>query len=163
MQLEKPMSPVKPIPDGYSTLTPYLIVPDAAAAIDFYRRAFGAEERMRLVRPDGKVGHAELVIGTSVVMLADEHPPMNARAPAAYGGSPVSLHLYVADVDATAAKAVAAGARVVRPVQDQFYGDRLGTFEDPGGHVWHISTHIEDVPPEEIGRRAEAAMKERAQ
>jgi PhnB protein len=154
------MPNVEPIPDGYRSLTPYLIVTDGAAAIAFYEAAFGARTRLRLDRPDGKIGHAELDIGDSVVMLADEHPPMGALGPAAYGGSPVSLHLYVEDVDAVAAKAVAAGAAIKRPVENQFYGDRLGTLVDPFGHIWHISTHIEDVSPEEINRRAAAAMQD---
>jgi PhnB protein len=153
------MPNVKPIPDSYPSLTPYLIVADGAGAIAFYERAFGAKLRMRLVRPDGKIGHAELDIGGSVVMLADEYPAMDAKAPAAYGGTPVSLHLYVEDADAVAAKAVAAGATLKRPVADQFYGDRLGTLQDPFGHVWHVSTHIEDVSPEEIDRRAAVAMQ----
>jgi PhnB protein len=153
------MANVKPIPDGYPSLTPYLIVADGAEAIAFYENAFGATLRLRLVRPDGKIGHAELDIGGSVVMLADEYPAMDAKAPAAYGGTPVSLHLYVEDADAVAAKAVAAGAVLKRPVADQFYGDRLGTLYDPFGHVWHVSTHIEDVSPEEIDRRAAEAMK----
>jgi PhnB protein len=152
------MPKVKPIPDGYPSLTPYLIVADGAGAIAFYERAFGAKLRMRLARPDGKIGHAELDIGGSVVMLADEYPAMDAKAPGAYGGTPVSLHLYVTDADAVAAKAVAAGAVLKRPVADQFYGDRLGTLQDPFGHVWHVSTHIEDVSPEEIDRRAAEAM-----
>jgi PhnB protein len=151
------MPQVKPVPDGYRSVTPYLIVADGAGAIAFYRQVFGATVRLRLGRPDGKIGHAELDIGDSVVMLADEFPPMDAKAPAAYGGTPVSLHLYVADADAVAAKALAAGATLKRPVENQFYGDRLGTIEDPFGHVWHISTHIEDVSPEEINRRAAAA------
>ena len=150
------MPGVKPIPEGYPRLIPYLIVAEGAAAIVFYERAFGAKERLKLTRPDGKIGHAELNIGDSVVMLADEYAPMGARAPSAFGGTPVSLHLYVEDVDAVAAKAVAAGGTLKRPVENQFYGDRLGTIEDPFGHVWHISTHIEDVSPEEIGRRAAA-------
>lgn len=153
------MPNVKPIPDGYPSLTPYLIVADAAGAIAFYERAFGAKLRLRLVRPDGKIGHAELDIGGSVVMLADEYPAMDAKAPSAYGGTPVSLHLYVTDADAVAAKAVAAGAVLKRPVADQFYGDRLGTLQDPFGHVWHIATHIEDVAPDEIDRRAQEAMR----
>jgi PhnB protein len=155
----EPVPQVKPIPDGYPSLTPYLIVDDGAAAIAFYERAFGATMRLRLLRPDGKIGHAELGIGGSVIMLADEYPAMDAKAPAAYGGTPVSLHLYVEDADAVVAKAVAAGAALKRPVADQFYGDRLGTLQDPFGHVWHISTHIEDVSPEEIDRRAAAAMR----
>lgn len=150
---------VKPIPDGYRTLTPYLIVADGSGAIGFYREAFGAEERMRLVRPDGKIGHAELTIGDSVIMLADEYPAHGALAPGHFGGSPVSLHLYVEDVDRVAAKAVAAGATLKHAAENQFYGDRLGTVVDPCGHTWHISTHIEDVSPEEIGRRAAQAMK----
>ena len=151
--------PVKPIPDGYPNLTPYLIVADGPAAVAFYQQAFGAKLRLKLDRPDGKIGHAELEIGDSLVMLADEFPPMDAKAPAAYGGTPVSLHLYVDDADAVAARAVAAGARLKRPLENQFYGDRLGTIEDPFGHVWHISTHIEDVSPEEIGRRAAEMIK----
>jgi PhnB protein len=150
------MPGVKPIPDGYPTLIPYLIVDDGAGAVAFYERAFGARLRLRLARPDGKIGHAELEIGDSVVMLADEYAPVGAKAPAAYGGTPVSLHLYVEDADAVAARAVAAGGVLRRPVEDQFYGDRLGTVEDPFGHVWHISTHIEDLSPEEIDRRAAA-------
>ena len=149
--------PVKPVPDGYHTVTPYLIVGDAAAAIEFYKRAFGATERMRLADPSGKVGHAEIVIGDSAVMLADEFPEMGARGPKSLGGSPVGLAVYVEDVDAMAERAVAAGATVVRPVQDQFYGDRSGTFEDPFGHKWTLATHKEDVSPEEMTRRFEAA------
>ena len=149
----------KPIPDGYRSLTPYLIAADAAGAIDFYKTAFGARERMRIPAPGGKIGHAELVIGDSVLMIADEHPEMGAKGPSAFGGSPVTLHLYVDDVDKTAARAVAAGAKVVRPVADMFYGDRAGAVEDPVGHLWHIATHKEDLSPEELRKRAEAAMK----
>jgi PhnB protein len=149
----------KPIPDGYHSITPYLIVSGAAQALDFYARAFGAKERMRLSSPDGKVGHAEIEIGDSVVMLADEFPQMGARSPQSIGGSPVGICLYVTDVDAVFKQALAAGAKEVRPVQDQFYGDRSGTLLDPFGHQWTIATHIEDVPPEEIGRRFAAAMK----
>jgi PhnB protein len=152
------MPTVKPIPDGYPVLTPYLIVADGDAAIAFYRKAFGATERLRLTAPDGRIGHAELTIGDSVIMLADEHPQHNAHGPAHFGGSPVTLHLYVADVDAVVAAAIAAGATPARPVQDMFYGDRTGGVTDPFGHLWHIATHIEDVSPEEIGRRAAAAM-----
>jgi len=151
--------PAKPIPDGYRNLTPYLIVNDAAGAIAVYQKAFGATERMRLVAPDGKIGHAELTIGDSVIMLADEHPAHGARGPTAFGGSPVMLHLYVEDVDAVVAHAIAAGAKEVRPVANQFYGDRSGGVTDPFGHVWHIATHIEDVAPDEIARRAAAAMQ----
>jgi PhnB protein len=149
---------IKPIPDGYHTATPYLIVHDAKAALAFYVQAFGAVELMRLEGPDGKVGHAEIRIGDSPIMLADEHPQMGFRSPRALGGTPVSLMLYVEDVDARFARALAAGAKALRPVQDQFYGDRSGTLEDPFGHVWTIGTHVEDVSPEEIQRRV-AAMK----
>ena len=151
---------VKPIPDGYHTATPYLIIKNAAAALDFYRRAFGAVESMRLVAPTGEVGHAEIRIGNSVIMLADEMPNMGFRSPAALGGSPVSILLYVENVDERFKQAVDAGAKVVRPVQDQFYGDRSATLEDPFGHIWTVATHIEDVSPEEINRRAEAFMKQ---
>jgi PhnB protein len=154
--------PVKPIPDGYHSLTPYIAVKQAADAIEFYRRAFGAKERLRLVAPDGKVGHAELEIGDSVLMLADEHPDMEFRSPEAFGGAAVTLHLYVKDVDATFRKATEAGAKPVRAVQDQFYGDRTGSLRDPFGHVWHVATHKEDLSSEEIGRRAAAEFKKKA-
>jgi PhnB protein len=154
------MPNVKPIPDGYRNLTPYLIIVGAALAIDFYKNVFGAVERMRLGGPEGKIGHAELTIGDSVIMLADEHPAMGALGPRSIGGSPVTLHLYVADVDAVAAEAVAAGAILKRPVENQFYGDRSGTIEDPFGHIWHIATHVEDVSHEEIGRRASAMAQQ---
>lgn len=153
------MANVQAIPDGYGNVTPYLIVADAAGAIAFYRRAFGAGERMRLTRPDGRISHAEVTIGNSVLMLADEHPEIGAKGPAAYGGSPISLHVYVENVDDVVAMAVEAGATLVRPVQDQFYGDRSGGVTDPFGHTWNIATHIEDVPPDEIDRRAAEAMK----
>lgn len=149
----------KPVPDGYHTATPYLVVDGAAKAIEFYARVFGATERMRMPGPGGKVGHAEIRIGDSVIMLADEHPEMGARGPRASGGAAVSLHLYVPDVDATVKRAVAAGARLLRPVEDKFYGDRMGTIEDPFGHHWHVSTHREDVPPDEMARRAAAAAR----
>ena len=145
---------VKPIPDGYHSVTPYLIVKGADRAIEFYRRAFGARELYRMAQPDGRVGHAELEIGDSRVMLADEHPEIGARSPQSIGGSPVTIHLYVEDVDATVARAVEAGARVHRPVADQFYGDRNGGITDPFGHVWFVATHKEDVPPDELERRA---------
>jgi PhnB protein len=151
-----PMPKIKRIPDGYRSVIPYLIVADGAAALAFYQQVFGARVRMRLDGPGGKIGHAELEIGDGLVMLADEHPAMGALAPPTVGGTPVGLHLYLEDVDAVAAKALAAGARFKRPVENQFYGDRLGTVEDPFGHVWHISTHVEDVSPDEIGRRAAA-------
>jgi PhnB protein len=149
----------KPVPDGYHAVTPYLICADATRAIGFYREAFGATERMRLGAPRGKIGHAEIAIGDCVVMLADEHPEMGARAPRSYGGSPVSLVVYVADVDATVARATAAGATLQRAVEDKFYGDRMGSIVDPDGHIWHVATHIEDLAPEELRRRAELAAK----
>ena len=150
---------VKPIPEGYHSVTPYLIVNDAAAAIDFYKRAFGATETVRMPGPDGKIGHAEMLIGDSHIMLADEYPDMGARSPKSLGGSPVSLMIYVEDVDALAKQAVAAGAKETRPVKDQFYGDRTGSFEDPFGLEWHIATHVEDIPPDEMERRAAAASQ----
>jgi PhnB protein len=151
--------PVKPIPDGYHSVTPYLAVKQAADAIEFYKRAFGAKERMRLRAPGGKVGHAELEIGDSVVMIADEYPEMDFRSPDHYGGSAVSLHLYVKDVDAAFRRATEAGAKPLRSVQNQFYGDRTGTISDPFGHVWHLATHREDLSPEEIDKRAQAAFQ----
>ena|SRR5438105_4930229 len=151
---------VKKIPEGHNRVSPYLIVDGAARALEFYARAFGAVEMFRHEAPGGKIGHAEVRIGDTVIMLADEFPDHDAHAPRKYGGSPVSLHLYCEDVDAVAAKAIAAGAKVKRPVADQFYGDRLGTLEDPFGHTWHVSTHIEDVAAEELTRRAEKAMAE---
>jgi PhnB protein len=152
---------VKPIPDGYHTVTPYLVLGGAAKAIEFYKQAFGAEELFRMADPSGKVGHAEIKIGDSIIMLADEHPEMGYKGPQSIGGTPVSIMLYVRDVDAVAAKAVAAGATVTRPVQNQFYGDRSGTFTDPFGHVWTVATHVEDLSPDEIGRRAKEAMKQK--
>lgn len=152
-------SNVKPVPEGYHNVTPYLIVNGAARALDFYKRVFGATERMRMAGPDGKVGHAEVGIGDSVIMLADEHPEMGARAPGAFGGAAVSIMLYVDDVDATVKTAVAQGAKVVRAIEDKFYGDRTGTIEDPFGHHWHVGTHKEDVPPDEMQRRAAAMAK----
>jgi PhnB protein len=152
-------SKVKPIPDGFHSATPYLVVDGAAKALDFYKHTFDATERMRLPAPGGRVGHAEISIGDSVIMLADEHHDMGARGPRAYGGTPVSLVLYVPDVDATVKKAVSAGAKVINPVEDKFYGDRMGTIEDPFGHRWHVATHQEDVPPAELARRASAMSK----
>jgi PhnB protein len=154
--------PVKHIPDGYHTATPYLIVKGAASALEFYKKALGATEIMRFPGPDGLIGHAEIRIGDSVLMLADENLAMGARSPRTLGGSPISIMVYVEDSDATFNKAVAAGAKVVRPLMDQFYGDRSGIVEDPFGHTWSISTHKEDVPPEEMKKRAEAAMKQKA-
>jgi PhnB protein len=152
---------VKPIPDGYHTATPYLIVRGAAKAIDFYQQAFGATERMRFADPSGRIGHAEITIGDSVIMLADEFPEMGFRGPESLGGSPVGILLYVEDVDAQASRATAAGAKVLRPVTDQFYGDRSGTFADPFGHTWTLATHKEDVSPEELNRRFEACAQQR--
>jgi PhnB protein len=151
------MSKAKPIPKGYHTATPYLIVKDAAKAIEFYKKAFGAAETTRMTQPDGRIGHAEIKIGDSPILLADEFPEMGARSPQSLGGSPVSILLYVKDVDALTSQAITAGAKVVRPVKDQFYGDRSGSLEDPFGHQWHIATHVEDVPPEEMKKRAAAA------
>jgi PhnB protein len=149
----------KPIPEGYHSATPYLIVKGAAEAIDFYKRAFGATESLRMADPKGAIAHAEIKIGDSVIMLADEHPNMGYRGPRSLGGSAVSIMLYVPDVDGTFERAIKAGAKARRPVANQFYGDRSGTLEDPFGHVWTISTHVEDVAPEEMQRRAEAAFK----
>lgn len=149
----------KPIPEGYRTATPYLIVKGAAEAIEFYKRAFGATEMLRMADPQGKVGHAEIKIGDSVIMLADEHPAMGYRGPRSLGGSSVSILLYLEDVDGVFERAVKAGAKAQRPVMNQFYGDRSGTLEDPFGHVWTVATHVEDVAPEEMQRRAQAAMK----
>lgn len=150
--------PVKPIPDGYHTATPYLIVDGAARAIEFYKQAFGATEFMRFEGPDGHIAHAEIRIGDSPIMLADEAPQMGYRSPRSYGGSPVGLMLYVHDVDAVFARGIAAGGKEVRAVQDQFYGDRSGHLVDPFGHVWTISTHKEDVAPDEMQRRMAAMM-----
>jgi len=151
----------KPIPDGYHTATPYLIVNGAAQALEFYKKAFGATEMMRFPGPGGKIMHAEIKIGDSPIMLADEAPEMGARSPKTVGGTPVSLLLYVEDVDAWASRAVAAGAKVQRPVQDRFYGDRTGTFEDPFGHIWSIATHKEDVSLEEMKKRAASAFQKK--
>lgn len=147
---------VKPIPEGYHTATPYLIVDGASAALDFYKRAFGAQELFRMPTPDGKVGHCEMQIGSSRLMMADENPQMGAKGPKAYGGSPLSLMLYVEDVDAFVKRAVDAGAKIDRPIADQFYGDRSGGIVDPFGHRWYIATHKEDVSPEEMDRRMKA-------
>jgi PhnB protein len=149
---------VKPIPDGYHSVTPYLIPHDATAALEFYKKALGAVELMRFPAPGGKIGHAEIKIGDSPVMLADENPEMNARSARTIGGSPISLMVYVKDVDALVAQAVAAGAKLVRPVANQFYGDRTGGIDDPFGFHWYIATHVEDVSPDELKKRAEKAM-----
>jgi PhnB protein len=146
----------KPIPKGYHAVTPYLSVQGAADAIAFYKKAFGAKEVMRMPGPRGTIGHAEVQIGGSRIMLADESPEINFRSPRAIGGTPVTIHLYVEDVDKVAKKAVAAGAKLLRPVAEQFYGDRSGSMEDPFGHVWHIATHVKDIPTKELKKRAAA-------
>ncbi len=147
---------VKPIPDGYHTATPYLIVNDGTKAIEFYKQAFGATELMKFNTPDGKVAHAEIRIGNSPIMLAEEMPEMGYKSPRSYGGSPVGLALYVEEVDSVFAQAIQAGGKEVKPVQDQFYGDRSGTLEDPFGHMWTVATHVEDVSVEEMQRRMAA-------
>ena len=150
----------KPIPEGYHSITPALIVKDGKEAIDFYKKAFGAEERYRMEAPNGKLGHAELKIGDSVFMLADEFPEMKCLSPKSIGGSPVSMYLYVADVDTVFNRAVSAGSKALDPVKDQFWGDRHGRLEDPFGHVWSISTHQKDLSPDELKKAAEAAFAE---
>jgi PhnB protein len=149
------MSPVQPIPEGYPRLSPYLCVDGAARAIQFYVDVLGATERMRMDGPDGRIGHAELILGDSVIMLADEYPDMGFLSPTRIGGTAVTLHAYVEDVDAVFDKALAAGAKSLRAVENQFYGDRSGQFEDPFGHRWNVATHVEDVDAEEMARRAE--------
>ena len=150
--------PVKPIPEGYHAITPYLIIDGAAQAIDFYKKAFGATELFRMPDPAGKrIGHAELKIGDSHIMLADENPGMGYRNPKAIGGTPVSLLLYVDDVDKVIPRAVAQGAKIVQPIRDQFYGDRSGTIHDPFGHVWTVATHIRDVSPQEMNAHVGAS------
>jgi PhnB protein len=156
------MAKAKPVPEGYHTATPYLIAADASGAIEFYKRAFGATEIMRIAGPDGRIGHAEVTIGDSRIMLSDEFPDMGARGPKTLGGSPVSIYLYVEDVDALTGRAIAAGAKAVRAVEDKFYGDRSGTLEDPFGHTWHVATHKEDLSAEEVRRRAEKFMQQQA-
>ncbi len=151
---------VSPIPEGYHSVTPYLVMKNAAAALEFYKKAFSAVELFRMPAPGGKIGHAEMKIGDSPVMLADEYPDMGFRGPESLGGTPVSLMIYVEDVDTIYPQAIAAGGKELRPLQNQFYGDRSGTLADPFGHVWTISTHVEDVTEEELAKRSEAAMKE---
>jgi PhnB protein len=146
------------VPDPSRPLAPYLIVKDAPRAIEFYARAFGAIERYRLAEPSGKVGHAELAIGGGTIMLADEYPDFGALAPPTIGGTPVALHLYVDDVDAVVARAETAGAIVLRPLTDEFFGDRVAMLADPFGHKWHLATHKEDVSPAEMQRRMDAAF-----
>jgi PhnB protein len=147
-----------PIPKDYPRVTPYLIVDGAGDAIDFYGSVLGATERMRMAGPDGRVGHAELAIGDSMIMLADEHLEIDVRGPRTVGGTPVTLHVYVDDADSVFARAIEAGAKSLRPVEDKFYGDRSGQFEDPFGHRWDVATHVEDLAPEEMSKRAAAAM-----
>ena len=150
---------VKAIPVGYHSVTPYLIFSGASDAIAFYKRALGAEEVMRMADPGGRIHHAEIKIGDSRIMMADEHPELQALSPKTVGGSPVSIHLYVADLDATVERAVVAGAKLIRPVADQFYGDRVGGIEDPFGYRWFIATHKEDLTMDEIHRRAAAQSR----
>lgn len=151
---------VKAIPEGYEGATPYLIVKGAANALEFYKKAFGATEIMHMPGPGGTVGHAEIKIGKAIIMLADEFPEMNHRSPHSLGGTPVSMLVYVQDVDAFVQQAVAAGAKTLTPVETKFYGDRSGSLEDPFGHHWHFSTHVEDVPPEQMAKRAQAFMQD---
>ncbi|MGD1215875.1 MAG: VOC family protein [Terriglobales bacterium] len=153
------MSKVHYIPKGYNSVTPYLIIKGAAKAIDYYKNVFGATEVVRMAGPDGRVGHAELQIGDSHIMLADEFPEMGHRSAESIGASPVSLLVYIPDCDKVVAKAVAGGAKVLKPVEDQFYGDRSGFIQDPFGHLWGIATHIEDVSPKEMEERAKKAMQ----
>lgn len=148
----------KPIPEGYSTVSPYLAVDDAVEAIEYYKKAFGAEETGRMEAPDGKIGHAELKIGDSHVMLSDPFPQASTTPPKELGGTSASIFMYVEDVDAVVQKAVDAGATVTMEVEDQFWGDRFGSITDPFGHNWSIATHIEDLTPEEIEERGKAAM-----
>lgn len=155
------MKKVKPVPDGYHTVTPYLACADAAQAIAFYKKAFGAKELLRIPGPGGKIGHAELRIGDSRVMLADEYRDMDFLGPLSRGGSAVHLHIYMPNADKVVERVVEAGAKVVQPLEDKFYGDRTGSVQDPFGHVWHIATHVEDVPPRELRKRAEKMMKDR--
>jgi PhnB protein len=152
------MANVKPIPDGYPQVTPYLCVDGANQAIEFYSNVFGAKERMRMDGPDGKIGHAELQLGQGLIMLADPAPQMGIRDPKEIGGTPVTISLYVDDVDSVYAAAIDAGATELRAVEDQFYGDRSGQLEDPFGHRWSVATHVEDVRPEEMEKRAAEMM-----
>ena len=147
---------VKPIPDGHRTVAPYLAIKNAAAALEFYEQGFGAVETYKLIVPDGRVGHAEIRLGDSLIMLSDEFPELGGKAPEALGGSPVSIQLYVEDVDAFVKRAVAAGARELKPVANQFYGDRSGQLQDPFGHLWWVATHKEDVASDEMQRRVRA-------
>lgn len=151
------MANVKPIPDGYPQVSPYLCIDGAGGAIDFYTKVFGATERVRMPDPEGKIGHAELQIGDSVIMLADEFPEMGIRSPRSVGGTPVTISVYVENVDHVFDQAIDLGATPLREVEDQFYGDRSGQFEDPFGHRWSVATHVEEVPPDEMAKRAAEA------
>lgn len=151
------MAKVNPIPEGYHSVTPYLSIKGAAAAIDFYKKVFGATELFRMPGPEGKIGHAEIKIGNSPIMLADEYPDMEFLSPNTLGGTPIGLMIYVDDVDTMFKNAISGGAKELKPLQNQFYGDRSGTLKDPFGHVWTVATHVEDVAPEEMERRAAAA------
>ncbi len=152
------MKTVKPVPDGHQCATAYLVVKNAPAAIAFYQRAFGATELFRLTEPSGKIGHAEMMIGNSHLFLADEYPDFGAFGPLSIGGSPISMHLYVENVDVSVATALAAGATVLRPIETMFHGDRTGLIADPFGHKWHIASRVEEVSSEEMRRRWSAAM-----
>jgi PhnB protein len=149
------MSTAKAIPSGHRTVTPYLAIKNAAKALEFYKNAFGATDCYKLMMPDGRLGHAEIQLGDSMIMLADEFPEYGGKAPETLGGSPVSIHLYVEDVDAFFKKALAAGAKELKPVMDQFYGDRSGQLEDPFGHLWWVATHKEDIAPDEMQKRVQ--------
>jgi PhnB protein len=151
------MTNVKPIPDGYPQVTPYLCVDDATAALDFYSTIFDATERVRMPGPEGRIGHAELEIGDSILMLSDEYPEMGVHSAKSVGGSPVTISVYVEDVDSVYDRAIKAGAKALRPVENQFYGDRSGQFEDPFGHRWNVASHVEDVSPEEMSKRMQQA------
>lgn len=146
----------KPVPEGHHTVTPYLAINGGVEALEFYKKAFGATEVSKLLMPDGRLGHAEIKLGDSIIMLADEFPEYGGTSPQTLGGSPVSIHLYVEDVDTFFKQAVAAGAKERKPLMDQFYGDRSGQLEDPFGHLWWVATHKEDIPPEELQKRANA-------
>jgi PhnB protein len=156
------MSALKPIPEGYHNVTPYLFVRSAASAIDFYKSVFGATEIVRMAGSNGKIMHAEVKIGDSIVMLADENPQTGVMSPQTIGGYSVGLHVYVENVDAVIRKAVESGAKLLRPIKNQFYGDRSGSLLDPFGHMWSVATHVEDVSPEEMRKRATAAMSQTA-
>jgi PhnB protein len=150
--------PPKPVPEGYHTVTPYLAVEDAAEAIEYYKKAFGAKERVRMEAPGGKIGHAELEIGDALIMLSDPFPQATTKPPKQLGGTSASVFLYVEDVDSVVQDAIDAGATITMPIENQFWGDRFGSITDPFGHLWSIATHVEDVPPDEMAERAKAAM-----